>query len=307
MHPWKQLLFEAYYRASLPYRRRRMAEAQTAGMAPVMVLFYHRVADDAGSPWTMSNRDFAQQIDWIERRFEIVSLEDAHRRLLEGRNTSPSVTITFDDGYDANCDEALPLLIQRKIPCTYFVSSRCVLAGVPFPHDVAEQCTVRPNTLSQLRSLAAAGIDIGAHTRTHADVGRLHNPREMYDEIAGSGHDLEQALGLPVRYFAFPYGQAKNMNPQSFRIAREHGYTAVCSAYGGYNFPGDDPFHIQRIFPDSMLRLKNWLTVDPRKTRCPFRYEYESPIDAAPAAEPVAAPVAAPAVAPVAAPLATIR
>ena len=64
------------------------------------------------------------------------------------------------------------------------------------------------------------------------------------------------------------------MSPAAFQFAREYGYEAVCSAYGGYNFPGDDPFHIQRIFPDNMLRLKNWLTVDPRKTHHPYRYDY---------------------------------
>lgn len=272
---WKYLLLEAYYRGSLPYRWLRAAQARAAGMAPVMVLFYHRIADDAASPWTMSNREFAAQIRWLQRRFEMISLEEARRRLMEKSNRTPVVSITFDDGYDANCDEALPLLIERKIPCTYFVSSRCVLERVPFPHDVAERCSVRPNTLAQLRNLADAGIEIGAHTRTHADIGRLHNPREIDDQVAGSGRELEQALGQRVRYFAFPYGQPRNMNPLAFQIAREHGYDAVCSAYGGYNIPGDDPFHIQRIFPDNMPRLKNWVTGDPRKTCRPYRYNYQ--------------------------------
>jgi peptidoglycan/xylan/chitin deacetylase (PgdA/CDA1 family) len=131
--------------------------------------------------------------------------------------------------------------------------------------------------------MAAAGIEIGAHTRTHADIGRLHNPREIADEIAGSKDDLEQALGRDVRYFAFPFGQPTNMNPLAFQIARESGYEAVCSAYGGYNFPGDDPFHIQRIFPDSMARMKNWLTVDPRKTHNPYRYDYRAAAEQEPA------------------------
>jgi hypothetical protein len=49
-------------------------------------------------------------------------------------------------------------------------------------------------------------------------------------------------------------------------MAKDAGYAAVCTAYGGYNFPGDDPFHLQRIPADSeMIRLKNWVTMDPRK------------------------------------------
>jgi peptidoglycan/xylan/chitin deacetylase (PgdA/CDA1 family) len=273
---WKQLLLETYYRGSLPYRRWQSVRAQAAGTAPLIVLFYHRIADDAGSPWTMSNREFAAQMDWLQRRFDMISLEEVQCRLVAKKNPRPAVSITFDDGYDANCDEAIPLLLARKIPCTYFVSSRCVLEGIPFPHDVGEMCLVRPNTLEQIRAMAAAGIEIGAHTRTHADIGRLHNPRELHDEVVGSGRDLQQVLGRPVRYFAFPYGQPNNMSAAAFQLAREHGYAGVCSAYGGYNFPGDDPYHLQRIYPDNMLRLKNWLTVDPRKTCHPYRYDYRS-------------------------------
>jgi hypothetical protein len=53
-------------------------------------------------------------------------------------------------------------------------------------------------------------------------------------------------------------------------MARDAGYRGVCSAYGGYNFPGDDAFHLQRIHGDAeMIRLKNWITMDPRKLTVP--------------------------------------
>jgi hypothetical protein len=77
-----------------------------------------------------------------------------------------------------------------------------------------------------------------------------------------------------VRYFAFPFGQHANLDPRAFELAAEAGYAGVCSAYGGFNFPGDDPFHLQRIVIDEvMIRLKNWVTMDPRKLRTP-RFEY---------------------------------
>jgi hypothetical protein len=58
-------------------------------------------------------------------------------------------------------------------------------------------------------------------------------------------------------------------------MAKQAGYEGVCSAYGGYNFPGDDAFHLQRIHgDDDMLRMKNWLSVDPRKLAV-LRYPYQ--------------------------------
>ena len=54
---WKRLLLELYYHGTWPVSAccggiglvRRRGE-------PVMVLMYHRVADDAATPWTVSNR-----------------------------------------------------------------------------------------------------------------------------------------------------------------------------------------------------------------------------------------------------------
>ena len=71
-----------------------------------------------------------------------------------------------------------------------------------------------------------------------------------------------------MRYFAYPYGHHHNLTSESFELAQRSGYRGICSAYGGYNFPGDNAFHLQRIHPDNdLIRLKNWLTVDPRKLR----------------------------------------
>jgi hypothetical protein len=73
---------------------------------------------------------------------------------------------------------------------------------------------------------------------------------------------------VPIRYFAFPYGQHENLSAVAFRIAYEAGFAGVCSAYGGYNFPGDDPFHLRRFHADEeFIRFVNWMTVDPRKVR----------------------------------------
>ena len=52
----------------------------------------------------------------------------------------------------------------------------------------------------------------------------------------------------------------------AFRVAYEAGYDGVCSAYGGYNFPGDDPFHLRRIHADpEFIRLQE--LADDRSTQ----------------------------------------
>ena len=250
---------------------RRLAHLSAAGKAPWSVLFYHRVADDRANPWTITTPAFEQQMRWLKARFEMVSLAEGQRRIRSARNDRPAVTITFDDGYADNSRHALPLLLELDIPCTYFVTSHNILAGRPFPHDVKQGYPCAPNTPAEIRDLAAAGIDIGAHTQTHADLGRANDPRMLAEELQIGQRELEDITGMPVRYFAFPYGQKVNLGRESMDVARST-YDGVCSAYGGYNFPGDDSFQIQRIGVDEeLVRLRNWLSLDPRKVRASQR------------------------------------
>jgi peptidoglycan/xylan/chitin deacetylase (PgdA/CDA1 family) len=273
---WKQLLLSLYYHATCPVRAWNHRRWASQGRLPAIVLFWHRIADDRANPWTTSNASFARQIDWLQSRFSFVSLEEAQRRIREGSNREPCVSITFDDGYADNCRQAIPLLVERRIPCTYFVTVGNVLDGKPFSHDLAMGHCLAPNDIEQLRAMAAAGIEIGAHTFTHANLGAIADRRLLHYEVVAAREELQKALGRPVRYFAFPYGLHANLNPAVFALLEEAGYSGACSAYGGFNFPGDDPFHLQRISADApMICLKNWVTVDPRKLRTP-RFEYRA-------------------------------
>lgn len=262
-----------YYLATLPQRQHAASKRESKQQVPVMFLFYHRVADEHPNGWTISNDRFQSQIEWLRERFDLVSIEEGQRRIAAEQNDRPTVCITFDDGYADNCTTAIPWLLEQKIPFTYFVTSNHTQSGEPFSHDVACGCPLAPNTVEQLREMAQAGVEIGAHTRTHADLGKLTSESDLYDEIVGSKRDLESMLDHPVRYFAFPFGLPENLSTAAFRVAFQAGFWGVCSAYGGYNLPGEDSFHLQRIHGDpEWARFRNWLTVDPRKIKHPRKF-----------------------------------
>jgi peptidoglycan/xylan/chitin deacetylase (PgdA/CDA1 family) len=163
----------------------------------------------------------------------------------------------------------LPLLVEEGIPCTYFVTADAVLRQKPFQHDVEMgNGHLATNTVEQLREFSRAGIDVGAHTRTHADIGRITDPARLFDEIVLARRDLEDALGQRLRYFAFPFGSPENLSDEAFEMARAAGCDGACSAYGGWNYPGDDPFHIRRRCVDGPSnRAKNWAIIDPIRER----------------------------------------
>lgn len=256
---------DAYRLATLPLRWCRLRLMQRRGCVPIIVLYYHRVANDFDNPWTIGETQFQQQVDWLQRRFDLVDLAECQRRIRSGHNTRPTVSITFDDGYADNCSFALPLLLERGIPFTYFVTTRHLESGESFPHDAERGCHLAPNSVQTLQELARAGVEIGAHTRTHADIGAIDDPEQLHDELINGIRELESMIHRPIRYFAFPYGMPENMTAVAFRKLHDHGLAGVCSAYGGYNQIGGDPFHLQRIHGDpDFRRLKNWLTWDPR-------------------------------------------
>lgn len=270
----KEPILGMYYLATLPGRRQAASRRAAEKRAPITTLFYHRVADDHPNDWTIGFERFQAHIEWIRERFEIITLTEAQHRIGSEENRTPAVCITFDDGYADNSREALPWLLDEKVPFTYFVSTDHIAEGKPFAHDEEAGVPLAPNSIEELRVLADAGVEIGAHTRSHADCGKIDDEEQLYEEIVGSKRDLEAMINRPVRYFAFPYGLHENLSKAAFRIAFQAGFWGICSAYGGYNFPGDDSFHLQRIHGDpSWARFCNWLTVDPRKLKRVERFD----------------------------------
>ena len=235
---------------------------------PIAILFYHRVADTHPNPWTISRRNFAQHLDWLEQNFDVVTLAEAQRRMRSQGNTRPTVAITFDDGYAENCDFAIPELQRRGLPATYFVATTSIRTGAPFAHDLQRNCPLKPHTISEVHDIARAGFEIGGHTKNHVDIGRLTERGPLEDEILGSIEELESWDVGPVRYFSFPFGMPQNTSQTAVDILLRAGLSGFCTAYGAWNWPGSRGYHLRRIHADpGMQTLRNWLTLDPRKLR----------------------------------------
>jgi len=268
MIDYQAALTNAYRWATWPLRYRILRRAARQGSVPLAILFYHRVSNEFPNPWTISEATFIKQIDWLAANFDLVSLAELQRRMRDGDSTRPAVSITFDDGYADNCNWAMPMLLKRNIPVTWFVTLQHPLDDKPFPHDVQAGQPLRPVSPVTLRSLAAAGVEIGAHTRTHADLGAIADEATLYDEVVAATRELQELIGHKIRYFAFPYGQEQHLNPQAVELARHAGFEAVCSTRHDWNYVGNDPFYLNRFHGDpSLPRLKNWLTFDPRLCR----------------------------------------
>lgn len=260
---------------SLPIRRMRMQRLAGRGAAPLMSVFYHRVADRYPNDWTIGCDAFAEHLRYMRSRFEMIGLDELQRRVRTSHSPRPAVALTFDDGYAENCDFALPEIIRQQIPCTYFVTLGHVQSGEPFAHDVAAGQPLPINTIDQIREAADAGIEIGLHTRRHTNMAGVTDPAILKSEITDAADELSQWIGRRVRYFAFPYGMPAQLTPEAIATIDRAGLEGFCSAFGGYNLPGRDAFHVRRFHGDpDFVRLKNWLDFDLRKLRLEPKIDY---------------------------------
>lgn len=259
-------------------RRARMRELCAQRMAPSLVSFYHRIADTDLNDWTISRDAFRKHVEYSCRNFDLVSLSELQSRVSQCDSPRPTMTFTFDDGYRENCEYAIPLMLEHKIPCVYFVAVDHVAERKPFPHDLAVGKPLAVNSFQELRDMAQFGIEIGLHTRNHVDFSRVHDPRIIQSEIVEAKDELEQAIGQSVRYFAFPYGLPEQLTQAAIEAVHQAGLAGFCSAFGAYNLPGRDAFHIRRFHGDpEFARFRNWAGFDEAKVRREPRIRYFLP------------------------------
>jgi len=211
------------------------------------VVTFHRVNSvTPNDTLSCSVELFKKFCTFFARYFAVVPLPYVIEKLGTGQPLSGELAITFDDGYRDNFERAAPLLEMNALPATFFVTTQFIGTdtvawwdgNLPEPHGWM--------TWDQVRGLAARGFEIGAHTRTHADLGRIRGKKAWW-EIEGSRRDIEGQLGRPVSLFAYPYGRANQMTSENRDLVKRVGFRSCCSCHGGSNTTGTDPFDLRRV------------------------------------------------------------
>ncbi len=83
-----------------------------------------------------------------------------------------------------------------------------VSTGLGPPAGAGGRAPTRTMTRAELVEAVAHGVDLAAHTRTHASLTALADgpPGPLRDEVAGCRDELEDLTGAPVDLFAYPFG-----------------------------------------------------------------------------------------------------
>ncbi len=210
------------------------------------ILMYHAFGDPDEKPsrFIIPVHRFAQQMAWLKRmNYRVLSLDEYLHDQREHRlPPARSVVITIDDGYADVYRLAYPILQRQRFPATVFTVSGRV--GSTNQWDQTGALAGRPLLeWSDLKQMACNGIQIGAHTRTHPHLKTL-SLEQAQAEIVGSREDAERELGLPVRTFAYPYGE---YDTKSQAVVEQADFLGSCGARAGLNAAATSPYTLQRV------------------------------------------------------------
>lgn len=258
------------------------------------VLFYHGVAETS-NPFVeklhISPVNFRKQLMYLQRHYEIISMDEYYHRWQTGTFTGKEVTLTFDDGYRNNLTQLAPILKEYTLPFTVFVSTRHIDNGKRFStfigrailqwkslNHIQVECLGLATSLTSIgqrkkifkkinRHLKHADIEtvnliteqlihnlsaeeyqklcahypaddlmtwedvrklqkeysctIGSHCLDHFICGAFQQESEINRQIKESKAVIEQKLGTPCHYLAYPNGDTC---PAALKAAGDTGY-----------------------------------------------------------------------------------
>ena len=191
-------------------------------------------------------------------------------------NKKKGILLTFDDGFQNNYNNVIPILNSYNIPGLFFISTQHVIEPnnwLSFIKQNMKKYMVNKDILSadlkidyfngltkdQIIKMANNPLHtIGSHTVTHPDLTKLSVTNIDY-ELINSKNYLENITNKPIEYFAYPYG---NYNKIVIENVKKAGYKA---AFGidKINFFGESNFEIPRIgiYDDSKYYITAKLSV----------------------------------------------
>jgi peptidoglycan/xylan/chitin deacetylase (PgdA/CDA1 family) len=226
----------------------------------IVVAFHSVTPDFSDGALRCSVKAFEEYCAFFARHLEVLPLTRLVDRLAAREPIGGKLSITFDDGYVDNVKLALPVLQRWSLPATFFVTSGFIETQTQTFWD--SDAGLRSEWMSwpQVVQLAKAGHEIGAHTVTHADLGKLSIPGAE-SELRGSRDVLAARIGSPPLHFAVPFGRPVPGLENVAEIARRLGFRSLSLCRGGLVPPSSDPMRLERwpIRPRGYLSPYGWL------------------------------------------------
>ncbi|MFG3546636.1 polysaccharide deacetylase family protein [Streptomyces sp. NPDC047725] len=219
----------------------RGGDTPAGGAVPVFL--YHAVMDDPPdwiAEFTVGPREFAAHLDAVVDSGRTPVTISAVADHFAGRAPLPPrpVVLTFDDGFADLPGPTAEALADRGLPATAYLTTGAVTPGGRSLLPPAPMMT-----LDRAAVLEAAGMEVGSHTVTHAQLDTLRAEDLAY-ELRTSKAVLEDALGHPVRHLAYPHGYN---SPRVRAMSARAGYETATAVRHALSSHRDERYRIARL------------------------------------------------------------
>lgn len=211
----------------------------TGGTQPIPVIMYHDVVPRKQVWFDLTTEEFARQMaDLAAAGAHPISIQQFYDHLNAGKPLPPHpILLTFDDCTLGQFTQALPILEKYHFPAVFFVQTGSV--GIT---------TVKPHmTWDQLKAAEATGlITVESHTVTHPEDITKISDHQLSEELEVSKRSLEQHLGHPVQFLAYPSG---NCDARVALAVQEAGYLAAFTMNRGWASSPAPRYFLPRLTP----------------------------------------------------------
>lgn len=223
-------------------RQKTVKRPETQRAVPI--LMYHAVGDETWGYQDLFVKpaELEAQLQYLcDNGYQPIWFEDLEHI---GDYEKP-VILTFDDGYDDNYTNLLPLLKTYQVKATVFVIGNA-MAGMQ--HKM---------TAEQVKEMADSGlVSIQSHTYTHHTLSSM-GEEELRMEMEYSRDAIAAVTGEVPYVLCYPEGYHAG---QTVSVAKEY-YTYGIKINGGLYHTADDPFEVNRYFISRQTDLNTFAEV----------------------------------------------
>lgn len=200
----------------------------------IPVLMYHSIGYEKGNTAKIPKEKFREQMKYLkDNGYVTLTLAQAYDFFVSNKSVpEKSIVLTFDDGYEDNYVEALPILKEFGFKATFFIIT-----------DWVDKIPGYMN-LKQLKEMQAHEMDIESHTAYHDHLKQLSYEKQL-KTLKQSRDFLEKSLNKKIQYIAYPFGE---YSKETLRAVKQAGYTMAFSTDGKWSDKADGILTLDRVF-----------------------------------------------------------
>lgn len=219
----------------------------------VPILLYHYIGnnpdskDKARESVSLGPDKFEEQMKYLADNGHATISLDILYPSLKKQLTLPQkpVILTFDDGYMDFYYNAYPILKKYHLSATVFIPTSLMNQGYYLTWD-------------QIKEMASSGtVTFGSHGVHHYHLISL-STQALNSEIIESKKVLQNLLGIPINFLAYPYG---SVNTHVIEQVKNAGYMGAVGTWPSKTQSEGTIYNMPRLRIGGNITLENFISL----------------------------------------------